>query len=175
MTASPLGNTSSPRRRLDRRSLLTLAALVALLGAAALIWEPATNALSQRTSADSLSAAADDSTAAPERVIAYYFHTTYRCVSCRNIEKYSREALESGFPADLEGGRLVWRVVNVEEEGNEHFVQDYELFTKSVVLVDERTGEWKNLPKVWQLLGNPNEFIRYIQTETAEFLQGKQS
>ena len=29
------------------------------------------------------------------RVIVYYFHTTYRCASCRAIEAYSREAIET--------------------------------------------------------------------------------
>jgi hypothetical protein len=175
MTPSTFGNTSSTRRLFGRRSLSTLAALVVLVGGGTLIWKPVTNALSQGAPADSAAAAAKESSVAPGRVIAYYFHTTYRCVSCRNIEKYTREALESGFSTDLEEGHLVWRVINVEEKGNEHFVKDYQLFTKSVVLVDERTGEWKNLPKVWQLLGDPNEFIRYIQTETGDFLQGQHS
>jgi len=140
-----------------------------------LIWSPVSNALSHGTPSDSASTAANEATAVPDRVIAYYFHTTYRCASCRNIEKYTWEALDSGFPVDLADGHLVWRVVNIEEQGNEHFVKDYQLFTKSVVLVDERTGDWKNLPKVWQLLGDPNEFIRYIQTETKDFLKGQRS
>ncbi len=39
----------------------------------------------------------------PHRVIAYYFHTTYRCASCRAIEAYSREAIESAFAAPAQG------------------------------------------------------------------------
>lgn len=173
MISRPVGNTSSVHRRF--RSLSTLAALVVLVGSGAWIGKPVTHALSRTASVDSATAPAKEPTIADARVIAYYFHTTYRCVSCRNIEKYTREAIESGFSDDLESGHLVWRVINVEEKGNEHFVKDYQLFTKSVVLVDERTGEWKNLPKVWQLLGDPNKFIRYIQTETDGFLKGHQS
>ncbi len=174
MTPSPGGNTDPIHRQFGRRAPFALGALVLLVGGGVLIWNPVT-ALSQGAPGDSASAAAKDPTSAPARVIAYYFHTTYRCVSCRNIEKYTREALESGFRGELEDGHLVWRVINVEEEGNEHFVKDYQLFTKSVVLVDEQTGEWKNLPKVWQLLGDPNAFIRYIHTETETFLQGPHS
>jgi hypothetical protein len=107
------------------------------------------------------------------RVIAYYFHTTYRCASCRAIEAYSREAIESAFAGQLKDGRLLWKVVNVEAKGNEHFVKDYGLYTKSLVLVNETRGkaaEWKNLEKVWQLLQDKGKFLRYVQDETRRYL-----
>lgn len=112
----------------------------------------------------------------PHRVIAYYFHTTYRCASCRAIEAYSREAIETAFAGQLKDGRLVWKVVNIEVKGNEHFVKDYGLYTKSVVLVNEVRGkpaEWKNLEKVWQLLRDKDKFLRYVQDETRVYLTGR--
>ena len=109
----------------------------------------------------------------PHRVIAYYFHTTYRCASCRAIEAYSREAIESAFADQIKDGRILWRVVNIEVEGNEHFVKDYALYTKSLVLVNETRGKptrWKNLEKVWQLLQDKPKFLRYVQDETQAYL-----
>jgi hypothetical protein len=111
--------------------------------------------------------------ARPHRVIAYYFHTTARCASCRAIEANSREALESAFANEIKDGRLLWKVVNVDIKGNEHFVKDYGLYTKSVVLVNEVRGkpaEWKNLEKVWQLLQDKPRFIRYVQDATRSYL-----
>lgn len=112
----------------------------------------------------------------PHRIIAYYFHTTYRCASCRAIEAYSHEAIESAFADELKDGRLVWRAVNVEVKGNEHFVKDYGLYTKSLVLVNEVRGkrtEWKNLEKVWQLLQDKEKFLRYVQDETRAYLMSR--
>jgi len=109
----------------------------------------------------------------PHRVIAYYFHTTYRCASCRSIEAYSREAIESAFADEIKSGRLVWRAVNIEVKGNEHFVKDYKLYTKSLVLVNEVRGrktEWKNLEKVWQLLQDKEKFVHYVQDEARAYL-----
>ena len=109
----------------------------------------------------------------PHRVIAYYFHTTSRCPSCRAIEAYSHEAIESAFAEQIKDGRLVWRVVNIEVKGNEHFVKDYGLFTKSLVIVDEVRGkpaQWKNLEKVWQLLQDKPKFLRYVQDEMRGYL-----
>jgi hypothetical protein len=109
----------------------------------------------------------------PHRVIAYYFHTTYRCPSCKAIEAYSHDAIQSAFADQLKDGRLVWKVVNIETEGNEHFAKDYRLFTKSLILVNENRGkpaEWKNLEKVWELLRDKEAFFRYVQNETRSYL-----
>ena len=117
-------------------------------------------------------AVADTSTA-PHRVVATYFHTSYRCASCRKLEAYSQEAIEKGFPAELTDGRLVWRVVNLDDTGNRHFVDEYKLFTKSVILSDLHAGKetrWKNLPRIWELLGDQEAFLRYVREETKTYL-----
>jgi hypothetical protein len=157
-------------------AILTLLLFLAATGAA-LAWSAPAEVPAPKAPADS-TAAAPDTTALPHRVIAYYFHTSYRCVSCRKIEAYATEAIAAGFPNELKDGRLVWRVVNIEEKGNEHFVNDYKIFTKSVILVDEWNGQqrsWKNLPKIWELLGDKDRFLRYVRSETSVYLTaGKQ-
>lgn len=108
-----------------------------------------------------------------DKVIAYYFHTTFRCPSCHKIEQYTEGAIKEYFAKELKTGNLVYRVVNVEEKGNEHFVQDYKLYTKSVVLSLSQDGKevrFKNLEQVWQLLRNKDKFYQYIKKETQGFL-----
>ena len=114
--------------------------------------------------------------ALPDRIIAYYFHTTYRCPTCLKIEAYTKEAIETGFAKGLRDGSLVFQVINIEEPANVHFVQDYQLYTKSVVLVEFKNGKqarWKNLSKVWELVGNKEVFSQYIRDEVTLYLQGK--
>ena len=107
------------------------------------------------------------------RIVAYYFHTTQRCVTCRKIETFTREAIETGFADDLADGRLVWQPVNVQEPDHKHFIQDYQLTSKAVVLV-EMAGKvqtrWKNLDQVWFLVRDKKAFQVYIQKETRDFL-----
>jgi hypothetical protein len=110
------------------------------------------------------------------QVIAYYFHGNKRCNTCRTIEAYAEESIRTGFARELETGMLEWRVVNVEESGNEHFVQDYQLSTRSVVLVDmrdEKQTRWKNLARTWELVREKQAFVTYIQEETQGFLGGQ--
>lgn len=107
------------------------------------------------------------------KVIAFYLHTTRRCVSCQKIENYSREAIETGFAEELKSGRLEWRVLNTDKPEHKHFLDDYQLYTKSLVLSkieDGKETEWKNLEKIWRLLGNRNNFMEYVQTEIKSFL-----
>ncbi|UCE61623.1 MAG: hypothetical protein JSU63_07715 [Phycisphaerales bacterium] len=108
------------------------------------------------------------------KLIAYYFHRTQRCRTCLKIEAYAEEALKDTFPEALQSGELEWHVVNVEEPQNEHFVQDYELASSSLVLVDTSDGaqlEWRNLDSVWELVGDELEFKAYVAGEAMAFLE----
>lgn len=116
------------------------------------------------------------STATPvisDRVVAYYFHTNVRCVSCKKIEEYAREAIEKGFPTELQDGRLAFEVVNVEEPWNKHFIHEYQLVSKSLVIAlmaGDRRVRSKNLDGVWRYLGSHDTFVSYVRAETQAFL-----
>ena len=108
-------------------------------------------------------------------VVVYYFHGDKRCRTCISIEAYTREAIEEGFLEQLESGELELRIVNVDDPENGHFIQDYGLTTKSVILADVRggaEGRWKNLDMIWEYVGDKKTFLDYVQRETAEFLGG---
>jgi hypothetical protein len=108
------------------------------------------------------------------KVIAYYFHGTFRCTTCRTIEEYSRDAIQTYFAKELGNGRLQFRPVNVEEPGNKHFIQDYQLVTKSLVLSlvsDGKETKSKNLADVWQLVRDKDKFFQYVKDEVEKFLK----
>lgn len=113
--------------------------------------------------------------AAQDHVIrVYYFHTAQRCASCKKLEALSAEAIRTGFERELGDGRLEWQVVNVEDPQNRHFTKDYQLYTKSVVVVDRAQGQqvrFKNLPKVWELLQDEKGFRLYVQSEVRAYLE----
>jgi hypothetical protein len=70
------------------------------------------------------------------------------------------------------------KAVNVQEPRNNHFIKDYRLYTKSVIVSDILKGKearWKNLQRVWELVRKDKAFKGYVQKEVEEYLQGKQS
>ena len=118
--------------------------------------------------------AAGWATEVPEtKVVAYYFYTSYRCSSCYKIEQYTKEALEKYFSDDFKSGKLVYKPLNIESEVNQHFVKDYQLYSKSVVISMVNGGKeirHKNLTKIWEYLRDKEQFYDYIKTETAQYL-----
>ena len=106
-------------------------------------------------------------------IIAYYFHGNVRCATCRKIEAYAHEAIEAAFSDELRIGKLQWRVLNVEEPANDHFIADYQLTTRSLVLSDMDSTtqrQWKNLAQVWDLVGDKPAFVKYVQDEVRAYL-----
>jgi hypothetical protein len=107
------------------------------------------------------------------KVIAYYFYGTKRCRTCLTIEAYTEEALREAFPDALNAGLLEWKPMNVALPENEHFIRDYELTTRSVVLLDMWDGkqkQWKNLTRVWELVRDKSAFVSYVEAETKSYL-----
>jgi hypothetical protein len=111
------------------------------------------------------------------KLIAYYFHGTFRCTTCRTIEQYSHDAIQMYFAKELGNGRLEFRPVNIEEPENKHFIQDYQLVTRSLVLSlvsDGKETKWKNLPDVWKLVRDKDKFFQYVKDEIEIFLKEAQ-
>lgn len=110
----------------------------------------------------------------PDRVEAYYFHGNFRCVNCHNMEKWTRKAVESYFKKEVDSGKLVFSIINTDTRGNEHYVTDYGLYTKSVVLALIKNGKevrHENLTKIWDYLRSEEGFCRYIKEETEKYLE----
>ncbi len=135
-----------------------------ILGLAVAVAYPTMSALPQQPASTQ---------SATHKVIAYYFHTNTRCSTCIKIEAYSKEAIEKGFADELKNGTLEMRVVNYETPENRHFMQDYKLVSKSLVLVNTVNGkktEWTNLKMVWQLTGRKDAFLNYVRKEVRGYL-----
>ncbi len=105
----------------------------------------------------------------------YYFHGNQRCKTCKKIEALTKKTLEEDFAAQLKDGTMELQVVNVDETENEHFVEEYQLATRSVVvslLKQGKEARWRRLDKVWQLVHDEPAFTDYIRTEIAALNQG---
>lgn len=100
----------------------------------------------------------------------YYFHGTTRCATCKTIEAYAHDTVATAFAPELKAGSLEWTVVNVDEPANQHFTRDFQLYTRSVVVVDAKDPKrFKVLDRVWQLVGDKTAFQKYVEQEIRAF------
>jgi hypothetical protein len=63
--------------------------------------------------------------------------------------------------------------VNLEIAENEHFIDDFQLSARTVVLeriVDGKRGEYFNFHRVWELVNDREAYIEYMQTEAEKFM-----
>lgn len=110
------------------------------------------------------------------KVVVYYFHGNVRCPSCIKLEEYSGEAINNGFQKELSDGTVEFKSINVDEEANKHFIQEYQLVSRSVVVSKIEKGKevkWKNLDMIWQLVSNHDKYVEYIKNETKNIIEGK--
>lgn len=106
--------------------------------------------------------------------VVYYFYDNIRCQTCMQIEKLTKEVLDENYAGDLKAGRLVWRPINTDEPGNEHYLKDYGIMSKSVVVAELKDGKqvrWSHLKRVWELIKDEAAFKQYIHDGVAEILR----
>jgi len=107
-------------------------------------------------------------------LVVTYFHGTFRCPTCHKIEELSAKAVKTHFENELKTGKVVWRVINVEEPENEHYAQDYQLYSKHLIVSEIKDGKevrWKDLTDVWTYVRNDEKFDNYVNTEINDWLK----
>jgi len=107
-----------------------------------------------------------------QQIAVYYFHGDVRCPTCHKLESYAKEALDTYFAKDVADGKIQWKPTNIDTAGNEHFVKDYELVTKSVILSKMVNGQqvtWKNLDQIWDLVSDKDKYLAYVRDNVASF------
>ncbi len=95
-----------------------------------------------------------------DAVVVYYFHGTQRCMTCNRIEELTKQAVQENFADQLASGRIVFRSVNVDEQANEHYIQDFQLSARTVVM--QKGDSYEKLDQVWNLVREPEKFVQYI-------------
>ena len=108
------------------------------------------------------------------QLVVYYFHGDIRCATCHKLETYAKEALEANFADELGAKDIVWRMVNVDRSENEHYVGDYKLVSKAVVLswvADGKEVRWKKLDEIWQRVNDKKSYLEYVRQNVEGFLE----
>jgi len=116
-----------------------------------------------------------EATVVPDKVIVYYFHGDFRCPTCTKMEALADKTIKERFAAELASGKLEWKVINVDQADNRHFTQDYNLYTKSLIISAIKDGaqvKWKNCEKTWEHVRNPPEYEDYVTDEIKAYMSG---
>ena len=70
-----------------------------------------------------------------QTIAMYYFHTSFRCNTCRAVEAESEKAFESLFPEQFKDGTATFQAINIEEEEFADLVEKYKISGQTLLLV----------------------------------------
>ncbi len=102
-------------------------------------------------------------------LFVYYFHGNKRCMTCNRIEELTKQSLQTKFGGQLANGKIVFQSINLDEPANEHFIKDFQLVAKSVVM--QKDGKFEKFDEVWDLVGEPAKFTGCIQSGVEKMLK----
>jgi len=106
-----------------------------------------------------------------DKVLVYYMHTTFRCVTCNTIERMAKEIVQNDFAEALAAGGIEWREANFQER--EDLARKYDIASSCVVVVrieDGRETGFQRLDEVWTLADKPAAFADYVANAIRKYL-----
>ncbi len=106
-------------------------------------------------------------------VYAYYFHQTYRCLSCELMETTAAREIEEHFARQMQDGQVVWMPVNIDTPAGKVFRQQFNVQGSALVLArmeNDVCKESKKLDGLWGQLERPDAFSKYLTDEVNAFL-----
>jgi len=76
-----------------------------------------------------------------KKVEVYYFHFTRRCMTCNNVEKVSKEAVEQQYADKVKAGEITFKSVNLDEKDGEAIGKKLNIECQTLLIVsgDKRT------------------------------------
>lgn len=104
-----------------------------------------------------------------DKIEAYYFHFTARCVTCRTIEADTKKNLETLYPEQVRTGLLTFQSLNLDEEPSRVIAKQLGVTGQTLLLV--KGSQKINLTSEGFLyaVSNPDKFKQIIN-EKVEFL-----
>lgn len=116
----------------------------------------------------------DTSSIMADSVEIIYFHRAQRCYSCIYAEQGTRYTMETYFRDELASGKLIFKVVNIEDKKNATIAKKYGAFTSSLFTNAIKNGadHIEEVKEIWFVLGNDKAFVEVVRSKIEENLKG---
>lgn len=111
------------------------------------------------------SEAGKENIAEASSMTVFYFHGRQRCMTCNRMEKMVHEVADN-----LPSVEVI--AVNLDEPANEHYIADFGLTMRTVVL--QYGARFTVLDKCWSLARKEAAFKDYIAKSIADFAAAKE-
>jgi len=116
--------------------------------------------------------ASDSPSVSAEYIEVVYFHRSQRCSGCVYAENGIRYTLDTYFADDMEKDKIIFKVINLEDEENQFTVAEYGAYTSSLFInvVGNGTDHIREVTDIWILLYNNEVFVDVVKSEISASL-----
>ena len=94
-----------------------------------------------------------------------YFHRTQRCYSCRYAGDTTKYAVETYFTQELANGKLVFKMVDVQDKANASIAERYGAYGSSLFINEIIDGidHIEPVTDIWYVVGKDEKFIKVVR------------
>ena len=109
-----------------------------------------------------------------DKVIVYYLHPSFRCLTCNMVESMGEQLVRTEFAQAVAADRLEWKAVDYQR--NDQLARHYDVAGSMIVVARFRGGQEvaaRRLDRVMELANNRQEFLTYVRGAIRELLEDK--
>jgi len=112
------------------------------------------------------------STSGTNVVEVVYFHRAQRCSGCIYAGDTTEYTVETYFADKLASGKLVFKMLNLQNPANAAIVEKYGAYTSSLFVNDIKGGidHIEEVTDIWFLLHNDEQFVNLVKGELEKHL-----
>lgn len=101
-----------------------------------------------------------------------YFHRAQRCSGCIYAGDTTEYTVETYFADKLASGKLVFKMLNLQDPANAAIVEKYGAYTSSLFINDIKGGinQIEEVTDIWFLLHNDEKFVNLVKGELEKHL-----
>ncbi|GEM_PF-2274001 len=107
------------------------------------------------------------------QVIAYYFHRTMRCPTCRAIEANTEKVIRNVYADQIADERVIWMPFNLDQQLGKEMEKEFQVSGSTLVIAQMKDGKcasYKKLEDVWDVYDNPEKLEKYLTDEINQML-----
>jgi hypothetical protein len=78
-----------------------------------------------------------------DRLEVYAFHGTRQCETCKHMKAYTKSTLDKYFKSELKSGKIVFAVVDVDDEANYNLAEKFEATGTALMINKIKEGKEK--------------------------------
>jgi hypothetical protein len=77
----------------------------------------------------------DAKTVTSDKIEAYYFHFTARCMTCRTVEAQAKEDIETLYPEMVMQGKISFQSINLDDASSKELAERLQISGQTLLIV----------------------------------------